>query len=360
MQGLSCPYLFEPIEEREVSVRNMQLKAVAKDIRKTDMCAKELRVAGTTLMRYRGAMAGIVRSMGVNGPAVEDVVHDAFEMACRKAEGERPDPEDEGRYLSWLCTLAKFAALTTRNDNARSREVASPSEELEDVPEPHRAYIGRYDDKVAASVVLSNLSDDDRTLIHEHFFEDRTVQELAEERGVPWTTMRSRIDGVIHRARSIMDDKAARRRGFGAMFFGLLGLRITDIHERMQLAWSRSRHSLATGLLGLVAGTAIVAAMVQAVDQKTPLNSSIFAGTVAKSFPAGSATSLTSPTVNHAPVRLAGLAMSPLAATFPQDKPKKDANSKSGQAVKDPFRERVILPWGISAAIRDHDHEHHR
>lgn len=174
----------------------------ANDLRGTDVCAKELQVTRAALVRYRGAMAGVVRSVGVSGTTVEDVVHDAFETACRKAAAERPDPADEARFLAWLCTLARYAALTTRNDNARSREVSSPTEELEDVPEPNRAYIGHYDDKVAAAVVFAKLNPDDRALLHQHFYEDKTVQELAEERGVPWTTMRSRLDGVIHRAAS--------------------------------------------------------------------------------------------------------------------------------------------------------------
>ena len=338
-------------------MRNMQLKAVAKDVQKTDTCAKELQVTGTALMRYRGAMAGIVRSMGVNGPAVEDVVHDAFEMACRKAEGERPDPQDEARFLSWLCTLAKYAALTARNDNARCREVSSPSEELEDVADTRRAYLGHYDDKVAASVVMSHLSADDRELIQQHFFEDKTVKELAEEHRVPWTTMRSRIDGVIHRARSLMDDKSGRRRGVGAIFFGLLGLRFTDLRQRLQETWGRSRSAFAAGVVGVLAGGTIFVAVDAHVDQTRLTSLATSAGAIAKLRSEAPELPVTYAAGTHIPAGLGGLAVSPLTAAVHRDKPKSVANAQPVQVVKEPFRERAIVPWSVSAAIRDHAHE---
>lgn len=231
----------------------------AKELLGTD-CAKELQVNRAVLMRYRDAMAGVVRSMGVNGATVEDVVHDAFETACRKAETDRPDPRDEVRFGGWLCALAKYAAMTTRNDNARSREVSSPTEELEDVADSHRAYIGHYDDKVAASSVFAGLNADDRALLHQHFYEDKTVQELAIEQGVPWSTMKSRLDGVLHRARTIMvDDRTHRRRGAGAVILAALALCFRETYVKLRSSWTSKRAALP-----LVAGFA-TGAMVTAV-----------------------------------------------------------------------------------------------
>lgn len=340
-------------------MRTMHEKAVAKDIRQPDLSANESRATGNAMMRYRSAMAGIVRSMGVYGPAVEDVVHDAFEAACRKADGERPDPKDEGRFLSWLCTLAKFAALTTRNDSARSREISAPTEELDDVPEPHRAYIGRYDDKLAASVVLSQMSDDDRALIHQHFFEDKTVQELAEERGVPWTTMRSRIDGVIHRARSILDDKddkddkAVRRRGLRAGVFAAIALRFSEIREGLQLSWSRSKHSLAVGLIGLATCGLMVAALVQSKASPPPSGYAVFGGIFTETRPAGVVAPATHVAGAGIPSGVVHGAVSLTLVTTSPDKPNSSPKSRLAGAVGDEFRDRAIVPWSVSAALRD-------
>jgi RNA polymerase sigma factor (sigma-70 family) len=249
-------------------VPDMHQKAAAKDLQGTDVRVTELRVTHAALMKYRGAMAGVVRSMGVNGPTVEDVVHDAFEMACRKSETDRPDPTDEVRFKGWLCTLAKFAAMSTRNDSARSREISSPAEELEDVPEHHRAYIGHFDDKVAAAFVFASMGAEDCRLLREYFYEDKTVQELAAEHGVPWTTMRSRLDSVIERARMIMvDSKTNRRRSLAAII--LIGLSFRFREAYAQLQSNRSSYKrLAVG------GAACAAVLTVVLHQPSDANAS--------------------------------------------------------------------------------------
>lgn len=329
-------------------------------IRGTDMCATELDVAHNALVRYRGTMAGVVRSMGVNGPSVEDVVHDAFEMACRKAKADRPDPRDEARFLGWLCALAKFAALTARNDNARNREVSSPTEELEAVPEPNRAYIGHYDDKIAASVVLANLSIDDRALIREHFFEDKTVQELAVERGVPWTTMRSRLDGVIDRARVIMSDKSFRRRALGALVPAWLLVSMTDVRRRLAASWANVKPVAVAASLGFAAGGALIAFRYEA--QHSPSAESLIGSAVV----ADKSLAVVEP---HAVVQVAieeqaaGFApcVQPSSASTPDAVSSNPAGAAGGVKRRENVAEvqnveaprRAIVPWGIGATVRD-------
>lgn len=222
---------------------------------------KALQVSPAAFLRCRGAMTGIVRSMGINGSSVEDVVHDAFEAACRKAETDRPDPADETRFRSWLCTLAKFAVMNTRNEAARSKEAISPTDEIPDISVSHRAYISHHDDKVAAAVVFASLSADDRALLYQHFYEDKTVKELAEEHGVPWTTMNSRIESALHRARAIMfDDGSNRRRGAGGIVLAALGLWFRELYVRVQSLWGSSKRTAL--LLGVgVGASATVAAL---------------------------------------------------------------------------------------------------
>lgn len=336
-----------------------------KDVRGTDVCAKELQVTRAALLRYRGAMAGVVRSVGVNGPTVEDVVHDAFEMACRKAEADRPDSRDEARFGGWLCTLARYAALTARNDTIRSREISSPSEELEDVPELNAAYISHFDDKVAASVVFANLNADDRSLLHQHFYEDKTVQELAAERGIPWTTMRSRLDGVIHRARTIMDDKSSRRRAVGASTMAWLALSFGEVYARLYESWVRSKRIISATAMGFVTGGAVVAALLGSssdeanFDERLALAS--YAGAVGTSS-SGAFTASTTKVVAHSAAGVpAGfkscfalpVVLPPTTSdgTWGGTKPSSTSNSALAIHVED--RSRAMVPWGVSAVVRD-------
>lgn len=334
------------------------------DIHATDVCATELEVTRAALLRYRGTMAGVVRAMGVYGPTVEDVVHDAFEMACRKAKDDRPDPRDETRFLSWLCALAKYAALTTRNDLARNREVASPTEDLEGVAEPVRAYIGRYDDKIAAAIVLANLSAEDQMLIVEHFYQDKTVQELAAERGVPWTTMRSRLDGVIDRARVIMRDKSGRRRVAGMSLPVLLLAAMTDVRRRLAGIWANLKPVAQATSLGFVAGGALIAMVCTMNGEPAAARLS---GPAAISGIEMAAVELRVAALVVVEQQTAGLAdRSPASSTtvFASTNPtsaadrhgahenrRMPANLTASKNVRAPAR--AIVPWGISAILRD-------
>jgi len=337
-------------------------KAAAKVVGESEACVKELQVTRAALIRYRSAMAGVVRSIGVSGPTVEDVVHDAFEMACRKPELERPDPRDEGGFQAWLCTLAKYAALTARNDNARSREVSSPSEDLEEVPELHRAYASRCDAKVDAAAVMANLDADDRSLLHQHFYEDKTVQELAAERGVPWTTMRSRLDGVIHRARTMVDDRSARRRPLLVGLFMWLSIAFSEAASRISASWSKKQRLAAAGVAGFVLGGAMLSVVIESKDHFQQLAISDLAQhstSLAIVNP-----QLSTPKVNSVVYRAA--VSRPAAREATQDLPLTSrivsttktasrTNSRTTSVVEDEERSRAIVPWAVAAAIRDQE-----
>lgn len=337
-------------------------KAAAKVVGGSEVCAKELQVTRAALVRYRSAMAGVVRSVGVSGPMVEDVVHDAFEMACRKPELERPDPRDEGGFQAWLCTLAKYAALTARNDNARSREVASPVEKLEDVPDLHRANFSRYDDRVDAAVVLANLDADDRSLLHEHFYEDKTVQELAIERGVPWTTMRSRLDGVIHRARTIVDDRTVRRRGIAASAFSWLSVSFVELASRLSAMWSKKQRLVAAGAAGLVIGGVAFGVVLDANEDLSQLaisNFSIQSSALRRRMTPASMDPSNSKAMHGAVVESPAIPavrdVPSVPDAAPTIKTASKANSRKAPIVEDEDRTRAIAPWAVSAAIRDQE-----
>jgi len=337
----------------------------AKDHRGADVCAKDLQVTRAALLRYRGAMAGVVRSVGVIGPTVEDVVHDAFEMACRKAETDRPDPRDEARFGGWLCTLARYAALTSRNDTIRSREISSPSEELEDVPDPNVAYISHFDDKIEAAVVFANLNADDRSLLHQHFYEDKTIQELAVERGVPWTTMRSRIDGVIHRARAVMDDKSGRRRHFGAIALTWLLVSLHEVYARIHTSWAQSKRTVAAGALGFVTGGAVVAALLMPLmptshetNRDMALAYASYAGVIGTSSAIDAKGQVAEQIAagvpsGYKPCNASASVFEPAAHGISADtKPRPISNSVP--MIDDEDRARAMVPWGVSAVVRDH------
>ncbi|MDI1476446.1 sigma-70 family RNA polymerase sigma factor [Polyangium sp. y55x31] len=214
-----------------------------------DDCSNELGISREATLRYLDAMAAVVRSVGVDSAHVMDIVHHAFLLACRKPKAERPDPKDEAAFGAWLNTVAKYAALTNRKEASRSREVATPTEELVHAIDAGGAHVENYEAKVDASRVFGRLSLDDGSLLHEHFYEGTTIKELAAERGVAWATMRERVDGVIHRARIAVDESAARsirrrRRRIGAIPLALFGLVAREARAQVGAFWTTLRRSL--------------------------------------------------------------------------------------------------------------------
>ncbi|MDI1442396.1 sigma-70 family RNA polymerase sigma factor [Polyangium sp. 6x1] len=231
-----------------------------------DDCSNELGISREATLRYRDAMAAVVRSVGVDSTHVMDIVHHAFLLACRKPKAERPDPKDEEAFGAWLNTVAKYAALTNRKEASRSREVATPTEEIARAIDARGAHIENYEAKVDASRVFERLSLDDGSLLHEHFYEGTTIRELAAERGVAWATMRERVDTVIHRARIAVDEPAARsgrrrRRRITAIPLALFGLVAREARAQVGSFWARFVGSLHRTPARFLAGFGTAAAI---------------------------------------------------------------------------------------------------
>ncbi|TKC97868.1 sigma-70 family RNA polymerase sigma factor [Polyangium fumosum] len=209
-----------------------------------DDCSNELGISREATRRYLDAMAAVVRSVGVDSAHEMDIVHHAFLLACRKPKAERPDPYDEEAFGAWLNAVAKYAALTNRKDATRSREVATPTEEIVRAIDARGAHVENYEAKVDASRIFERLSHDDGSLLHEYFYEGTTIKELAAERGVAWATMRERMDNVTHRARMVVNEPAARskrrrRRRIGAIPLALFGLVAREARAQVGSFWTR-------------------------------------------------------------------------------------------------------------------------
>ncbi|MDC3960727.1 sigma-70 family RNA polymerase sigma factor [Polyangium jinanense] len=299
-------------------------------------------------------MAAVVRSVGVDSEHVMDVVHHAFLVVCSKPKAERPDPKDEEGFGAWLNAVAKYEALTNRKDASRSREVATPTEEIVRAIEASSAHVENYEAKVDASKVFERLGLDDGSLLHEHFYEGTTIKELAAERNVAWATMRERVDGVLHRARIAVDESAARslrrrRRRIGAIPLALFGLLAREARAQVGSFWTRllgSLHRTPARFIGSL-GTAAV------VFTATPHLGSCAGEEDAFAARAHSVEGRMSDGL----ARHAGLVRSRLKPTTPAETPKVTSPRRTSIGPKSPpghrYEERSPSPWMIANALRD-------
>ena len=315
--------------------------------RVTDDYSNELGISREATFRYREAMAVVVRSVGVDPAHVMDVDHNAFLLACRKPKAERPDPEDEEAFGAWLNAAAKYAALTNRKAALRSREVATPTEEVMRAIEAAGAHVEHFEAKVDASRIFERLSHDDGSMLHEHFYEETTIKELATEHGVAWATMHERVDCVLDRARIAINEAAPRsrrrRRRITAVPLALLGLVAREARAHMGSFWARLRGSLhrtPARLIGSL-GTAV------AIFTATP-----HIGSCAGETLAHSAEGRISELARHAEfVRSRRNGPTPGETPKATNARRTSSPPKAGSGRR--YEERSTSPWIIANALRD-------
>ncbi|WP_348652845.1 sigma-70 family RNA polymerase sigma factor [Polyangium sp. y55x31] len=289
-------------------------------------------------------MAAVVRSIGVDAAHVDDVVHDAFVLACGKPEIERPDPKDDVAFGAWLCTLAKYAAKTNRRNASRSREMSAPAEDIELVAEEKDAYLGPFEDRVIASTVFERLSRDDGALLHEHFYEDKDIKDLADEHGIPWSTMRSRVDCVLDRARIAVRDvapRSGRRRRAWAIPLALLGFAAREARAHVGSLWVRFFGALRRGPARLI-GFGATAAVILAATPDSGLHAADGFATGGKNIQS---------TGYEDAARCADLVRSTLASLQEAPKPTVPRNTKASPPRR--YEQRSTSVWMIANAIRD-------
>ncbi|MDI1484662.1 hypothetical protein [Polyangium sp. y55x31] len=257
---------------------------------------------------------------------------------------ERPDPKDDEAFSAWLCTLAKYAAKTNRRNVFRSRETPAPAEKIELVAEDKEAYLGPFEDRVIASTVFERLSRDDGSLLHEHFYEDKDIKDLAEEHGIPWSTMRSRVDCVLDRARIAVRDvapRSGRRRRAWAIPLALLGLAVREARAHVGSLWVRFFGALRRGPARLIGFGATVAVILASTPDSGSRAADGFAFGAQNIHSGGSEDA----------ERCADLVRSTLASPREAPKPTVPPNTKASPPRR--HEQRSTSVWMIANAIRD-------
>ncbi len=143
-----------------------------------------------------------------NRDDAEDIVQDCYVTVISKL-GELKNPES---FEKWLNTLAankiKDFAKKKKPDligDENCDYIASIAEESTDFI-PHRK-LEREDNSETVDKLVSELSEDKRKCIEMHYFDEKSVSEIADELNIPENTVKSRL----HQGRKEVGDKIKRR-----------------------------------------------------------------------------------------------------------------------------------------------------
>jgi len=181
------------------------------------------------IRRLISVMRVRVRSVGVGDHVDEmDIVQDAFLSAMRKRISDNLHFDDKNRFFAWMCRLAENEA----RPNAQSRQRRDfrwlvPDEVIEEVADT-RDVSHIIDEQPSLRHAYAQLKPPQRFAVEAHVLEGKTFREIAEETGVPHTTIQSRVEAALETMRvqvESLDAHSPRRRKAVALVpFFLLGL----------------------------------------------------------------------------------------------------------------------------------------
>ncbi|HRI65259.1 MAG TPA: sigma-70 family RNA polymerase sigma factor [Polyangium sp.] len=138
-----------------------------------------------------------------SGISPGDAVQQAFVKALCKPITERPSIQNEKKFVAWLCTLAKYEAMTNRQSQRRraQREVDINTDmtELLDAS----ASISAVEARKMLEDPLRTLDKADQEFLRALFVEGKTIEELAAEQQVSRSKLeyqRQRILDLLYAA----------------------------------------------------------------------------------------------------------------------------------------------------------------
>ncbi|MGE0600376.1 MAG: RNA polymerase sigma factor [Dehalococcoidia bacterium] len=158
--------------------------------------------------RYSGRAFGLAHRILDDGPAAEDIVHDAFLWIWENAE--RIDSE-RGSAGALLLTVVHRRAI----DQVRRRGRAAPAIPADsDVPDTVEdsalAIVAGLDQAAAAGRVraaVDELNAEQREAVELAYFKGMTHQQIAKERQLPIGTVKSRLRLAMGRLRGALKDE---------------------------------------------------------------------------------------------------------------------------------------------------------
>ncbi|MDQ3034042.1 MAG: sigma-70 family RNA polymerase sigma factor [Myxococcota bacterium] len=148
--------------------------------------------------RYVGALLGLGIRVLKNRREAEDLVHDVFLEAWRRAHTYQPG---RASVRSWLFLMMRSRALDRRKSHGFAR-ASSLESDLRAAPDSESPAMALDRARVASAVEM--LPDAHRTVLVLGYFEGLSSSEMATRLGLPLGTVKSRVAGAMRALRERM------------------------------------------------------------------------------------------------------------------------------------------------------------
>jgi RNA polymerase sigma-70 factor (ECF subfamily) len=150
--------------------------------------------AATELYRhYYGFVYAYLRYKMADEQAAEDAAQDVFIAVCRRPLAF----QRSSKFSTWLCGIANNKAKDWLRKKGRSVPMVDIDEEvLGEIPDPEADIVDRLGDAQNAEIVrkcVEGLPDKHREVVFLSYYEEASMEEIAERVSCPEGTVKSRL-----------------------------------------------------------------------------------------------------------------------------------------------------------------------
>lgn len=159
--------------------------------------------------RHAPFMLALARRIVVGKSEAEDIVHDVFVEAWRRAADY---DANRGSVKAWLLLRTRSRAIDHRKSASVARTVPTgDSDWLAALADP-RALDSEAPDRARLRRLVSALSDDQREVLYLGYFEGLSSSEMAARLEIPIGTVKSRVAAALGTLRQALADQPRERR----------------------------------------------------------------------------------------------------------------------------------------------------
>ena len=154
--------------------------------------------------RHGAIMLGLARRIVGGKPEAEDIVHDVFVEAWRRAADY---DENRGSVKAWLLLRTRSRAIDFRKSAGVARTVpAGDGAWLTQLVDP-RTDDSEAPDRARLRRVLVSLNEEQREVLLLGYFEGLSSSEIATKVGIPIGTVKSRVAAALSALRAALADR---------------------------------------------------------------------------------------------------------------------------------------------------------
>lgn len=168
---------------------------------------KDRKAFAALFEHFAPRMKAFAIKAGLNNHAAEEVMQEAMIAVWRRADSF---DATKASASTWLFTIVRNKRIDYLRRENKPELKAEDFAHVDRLAEESDAIVSKKQDAHEVNVSVSDLPEDQQTVIQKAFYEDKSHAQVAEELGIPLGTVKSRIRLALIRLKGSMDSKLVK------------------------------------------------------------------------------------------------------------------------------------------------------